>query len=99
MRPYIERFADAVREALEDSGAVVDVPPTWQDVFVTRGNARVRVVPPAAADRRSHVSPADLSSALRAAASRLNRDIPHYRAEFREPARDLYNILRATESH
>lgn len=96
MKSYPERLADALRSVLPDD-VNVEVPQGWGEVVISRGNARV-MVSPSASDRRAAVGQSAIMTALNRAASRLGRDVPHYREEFRAPARELVGILRDAEN-
>ena len=93
---YPERLATALRSVLPDD-VNVEVLQGWDEVSISRGNARV-MVSPSARDRRAAVDQSAIMAALNRAASRLGRDIPHYREEFRAPAHELVGILRGAES-
>lgn len=89
---YTDRLAAALAERLGDAATVT---PDRHDVYVERGNARARVHVDSRVDRRRPVTPDAVDLAVEAAASRLARDVPHYRPEFVAPARQLVAILRA----
>lgn len=88
---YAQRFADAIAPTLPEDVTVVE---SYGLVVIERGNASTTFTP-SARDRRAAVSLSDVREALEISASRLSRDIPHYREAFQAPARDLVDILRA----
>jgi hypothetical protein len=96
VKSYPERLADALRSVLPDD-VNVEVPQDWEEVSISRDNARV-MVSTSASDRRAAVGPSAIMAALNRAASKLGRDILHYREEFRAPARELVGILRDAEN-
>ena len=96
MKSYPERLAAALRSVLPDD-VNVEAPQDWDEVSISRENARV-MVSPSASDRRAAVDQSAIMAALNRAASKLGRDIPHYREEFRAPARELAGVLRDAEN-
>jgi len=79
-----ERYGDAVK-ITHSQGLIV----------FERGNARTTAPATHGGDRRSNPEPRDVADTALKAASRLARDVPHYKPEFVDDARELVDILRA----
>lgn len=89
-RTYADRLADALAERY---GEAVTVTNSQGMLVLQRGNARATAMP-TGRDKRRAVTADDVDAVAAGAASRLARDISHFRPEFVAPARELVAILR-----